>query len=458
MHQLNQEQQHVAQRIRAMQQGDRLVVSGRAGSGKTFAIARSVEGLKALFLTPTHVARSVLAGELGDTRHHVMTIHSAIGWRRYLGSDLRWRETYRPAQDARSRAKQNHKRNTSVFSKADIIIVDECSLVGSFQFGAIEAYAREFNLPVVYTGDLFQLPPVRDREVIAEQEFETITMKASLRFPEDSDIYRLGELLRRAIEEAPDDDLPILYSRPSTQVLSGQTWMEQLTSGYAERESLLAVTYSNKRQRRLRSKLRQLGHNRLAAGDHVISKRTDGLFQNGEQFTISKLEPETKVLCDVPACASRNQKLTLSGYTLTFCGDERVAFVVENRGEIEELEEHIRQLHYVDQLTHAEAAQVLQLLDNINSFELSALSTVHKSQGRSVDTVYIDTKTVLRRPPRLSPRDHKRLLYTAITRARKQVIFYEMAGYCQQAPGAKIIPFPPAPANPTSGHPQSRAA
>ncbi|WP_353471548.1 hypothetical protein PVT71_09535 [Salipiger sp. H15] len=78
MHQLNHEQQEVAKRIKAMRPGDRLVVSGRAGSGKTYAIAHSVEGRKALFLTPTHPARFVLEGELAGTRHHVMTIHSAI--------------------------------------------------------------------------------------------------------------------------------------------------------------------------------------------------------------------------------------------------------------------------------------------------------------------------------------------------------------------------------------------
>ena len=50
-----------------------------------------------------------------------------------------------------------------------------------------------------------------------------------------------------------------------------------------------------------------------------------------------------------------------------------------------------------------------------------------------MDTVYIDTKTVLERSAWLSDKDHLRSLYTAITRARKRVVFYEMRAHCAQA-------------------------
>ncbi|MBY6006732.1 ATP-binding domain-containing protein, partial [Salipiger bermudensis] len=105
-----------------------------------------------------------------------------------------------------------------------------------------------------------------------------------------------------------------------------------------------------------------------------------------------------------------------------------------------------------------EAARILDWLDEMNEFELSALATVHKSQGRTVDTLYVDTATVLKRPSWLSPRDHKRLLYTALTRARKKVVFYSLTGYAQPAGPAKVISFRPAPANPAGGQPQPIAA
>ena len=163
-------------------------------------------------------------------------------------------------------------------------------------------------------------------------------------------------------------------------------------------------------------------------------------------------------LPDVPACVSPDRSLAISGYRLTFQETERVAFIVEGERQLKALGERIRHLYRFGTITHAEAARILDWLDSISSFELSALSTVHKTQGRSVDTVYIDTATVLKRPSWLSPRDHKRLLYTAITRGRKRVIFYPLAGYTQQAGGAEIIPFPPAAVGTQSEQPLSRAA
>ena len=92
-----------------------------------------------------------------------------------------------------------------------------------------------------------------------------------------------------------------------------------------------------------------------------------------------------------------------------------------------------------------QAVRILDWIDSPQEFELSALTTIHKSQGRSVDTVYVDTATVLIRPDQLSPVHHKRLLYTAITRARKNVVFYKKTGYCK-LPVPNVIEMPKRPA------------
>lgn len=427
---LNDEQNAVVDAIANMQGGDRQVVSGRAGSGKTYAIANSVAYRKALFLAPTHPARSVLDQELPDKRHMVMTIHSAIGWFKGRNDDLETVEGYRPAKKARRGMTGRDGESTSAFAKADIIIVDEFSMVGSFLFGAIEEYAEEFGLPVVYSGDRFQLPPVRDREVITRQGFPTITLTKSMRFSEDSEIFQLGERLRDAIENRPTDDLPCLLGRDAVQVVPGKSWMDDLTNNYANGGNLLAVTSDNTTLRRLRHKVRQVDHDRLSAGDVVMSKQTDDQFRNGEQFTIQNVERDTRILSDVPGCLSGSLDLKVNGYALGFDGTNKTAFVLEREKDADKLSKRIHDLYNKGKLDRDEASRVLDWLDGINRFELATLATVHKSQGRSVDTVYIDTGTVLRKPHWVSPVTHKRLLYTAITRARKRVVFYQMPTYC----------------------------
>ncbi|MCE8533085.1 hypothetical protein KBY24_06790 [Ruegeria pomeroyi] len=49
-----------------------------------------------------------------------------------------------------------------------------------------------------------------------------------------------------------------------------------------------------------------------------------------------------------------------------------------------------------------------------------------------MNAIYIDTRTVLCKPDWLSALDHKRMLYTAISRPRHRVVFYELPTYCEQ--------------------------
>lgn len=431
MNTLNDEQQTVVNAISKMQGSDRLVISGRAGSGKTFAIANAVTDRNALFLTPTHAARTVLEQELPDNRHKVMTIHSAIGWYKDRDEDLETVEGYLPAKKARQRTSELATKSSNPFAKASIVIVDECSMVGSFLFEAVEEYASEFGLPVVYSGDRFQLPPVRDREVITKQGFPTITLNKSMRFSEDSDMFLLGEMLRDAIENRPDEELPCLFGGDAMQVVSGKTWMDDLCTGYAKGGDLLAVTSDNATLHRLRRKVRKVDHDRLCSGDVVMSKQTDEQFRNGEQFTILGVEHAIRVLPDVPGCLSGSHALEVSGYSISFEGTDKKAFVLNCEKEAGDLRKRIVRLYKKGKLTHEEARRVMDWVDEINRFELSALATVHKSQGRSVDTVYVDTATVLRKPHWLSSVDHLRLLYTAITRPRHRVVFYQMPTYCE---------------------------
>ncbi len=147
----------------------------------------------------------------------------------YRDEYLELRDSYVPAHQASRRTKQFGSKDACLFSEVDIVIVDEFSMVGSFLFHAVEEYAKEVDLPMVYSGDRFQLPPVKDREVIMDQNFQTITLNRSMRFPESSEIFRFGEMLRDMIAHDPDGEIPMLYSGPEVQVMHGDNWMGNLT-------------------------------------------------------------------------------------------------------------------------------------------------------------------------------------------------------------------------------------
>ncbi|MBN8190434.1 AAA family ATPase, partial [Salipiger thiooxidans] len=394
---LNNEQSHAKRRIETMGPGDRLILTGRAGSGKTYTLARSVSGRRPLFLTPTHPARKVLQSEIADLEQQVMTIHSAIGWRQYRDDELEQRDSYIAAHRARLGRNEKALLNGGHFAEVDIIIVDECSMVGSFLFGAIEEYANEFGLPVVYSGDPYQLPPVGDREVIWEQGFDTLALKESMRFPKESQIYQLGEEIRSLIEQDHEGELKLINDGGDIGVIPKASWDGAFQADYATSASCLAVAYYNDKLQRLRGKVRRLSHDRLAVGDLVMSKKTDERFHNGDQLTIRQISSDKRELHDVPSCVIGTGTLEICGQTMTFAETDTNAFIA-GKGRKEAISRHVRDLYDEDHLEHADAVRILDWLDEVNEFELSALSTVHKSQGRTVDTLYVDTETVLQRP------------------------------------------------------------
>ncbi len=173
-----------------------------------------------------------------------------------------------------------------------------------------------------------------------------------------------------------------------------------------------------------------MDHDHLAKNDLVTSKQTDEKFKNGEQFTVLSIEKEIRILNDVPACIHKFRTLSVDGSAISFAETEKVAFVPDDERQLEKLASRVRDFYQKGKLTNIQAVRILEWTEQFNNFGLSALATVHKCQGRTVDTVFVDTQTVLKKPCWLSPSDHKRLLYTAITRAKKKVVFYEMKEFC----------------------------
>lgn len=336
---LNTEQQNLVAAVKSLKKGGRLIGSGRAGSGKTFAISRSVEDRKALFLAPTHPAKAILERELSGTGHRVMTIQGAIGWKKEYAQDgLTPVNTYRPAWKAKN------GRSKSPFGDAEIIIVDESSMVGKFLFNATEDYANEFGLPVVYSGDPLQLPPVNDEEVIHLQGFETIALQESMRFSKDSRIFGLGEELRNSIQHHTNQPFECIFGGGDVEVVSAADWTAGAKTDYAKGASMLAVTSDNRKQRALRAHIRGADDDRLRAGDVVISKQTDELFRNGQISKVLKVEPGQKTLPDVPKCLGLKGELIVNGFYLTFEDCISPAFVFANDDDRGKLRRRVNRL------------------------------------------------------------------------------------------------------------------
>lgn len=170
---MTQEQQDAARKIEEfLNSGEKeFVLSGYAGTGKTFTIGRvlaphtetrtvkvygqSVTRANVVYVAPTHKATGVLedalrsAGCIGD----VMTIHSLLACRK-----------------VRSNGSSEFVPDVS---KQDIsgyktIVVDEASMIGVQMRQWLLNAVSSLNTKIIWMGDPAQLPPVNDTSIVFE--------------------------------------------------------------------------------------------------------------------------------------------------------------------------------------------------------------------------------------------------------------------------------------------------
>jgi ATP-dependent DNA helicase PIF1 len=143
--------------LRTIESGDNLLILGSAGTGKsTFLkwIRKKIADTKNyVVLAPTGMAALQVGGQ---------TIHSFFGFKpQLMDGPSAWRKP----------------RNTKVYEKLDLVIIDEISMVRADIFESIDKFLRRYGpkkgepfggVQLLVMGDLFQLSPIVRRE---EQEY-----------------------------------------------------------------------------------------------------------------------------------------------------------------------------------------------------------------------------------------------------------------------------------------------
>lgn len=216
------------------------VLRGYAGTGKTYLIARLIHalggsGMSIAVAAPTNKAVRVLREKIvmsgvdvpceaidrKDKRNswpshwiEFGSIHSLLG--------LQLTDRDDGTQECRS------ARDPSIH-QYDLVIVDECSMIGSDLFSRIVSAKRECL--VLFVGDPAQLPPIEAIEAVSPT-FSRVSFTVSLndvaRQARDNPIIKLSMLIRQAIEAEQRIDhvaiasaLPPLDESPAAAMVCG---------------------------------------------------------------------------------------------------------------------------------------------------------------------------------------------------------------------------------------------
>jgi exodeoxyribonuclease-5 len=179
-----------------------MVISGYAGTGKTYLIATflkwyvSDRKLPILITAPTNKAVKVLRAAAGIDNAFVAysTIHSALALKEFIGTD--GKVSFKPDKTA----------NEVPIESYQFVVIDESSMLSDELYSEVKLHVQR-GLKVLFVGDPKQIPPVGQAEALPFDEKK--------RKSEGMVYFQLDEIIRQA-KGNPIIDLTLLVrERPN---------------------------------------------------------------------------------------------------------------------------------------------------------------------------------------------------------------------------------------------------
>lgn len=362
--------------------GDYLTIGGYAGTGKTTLTAfirqeifNNSPLLKIAFCSYTGKAARNLEEKLKENRaffsgDSVSTIHSLI---------------YTAITNKQGNITGWKRRD---FMDADLIIVDEASMVDPFVLNDLLSY----EVPIIAVGDHGQLPPIGTNYSLMQNPHLTLTQIH--RQEKDSPIIDVS-ILARTKGEIPIKKFGVGVRKISRDDPDSREILNDALEGFNE-ETLIICGYNTTRlklNQELRARKDKYG-DIPETGDRVVALKNNHYsgIHNGAVGTITKIIEEDKtgnwllVKIDIDG-----QDKPYQGYIYKpqFNQKETVA------GNLKDPDGHQGDL-----------------------FDFGYALTVHKSQGSQADSVILFEE----RFPKSTDEEWRRWLYTAVTRAKQNLL------------------------------------
>ncbi|MGG5810963.1 ATP-dependent DNA helicase [Falsiroseomonas sp. CW058] len=424
MTELNADQSRAAAEImRAMSPRSRHLLTGYAGSGKTTLIMsllkEACEQRKSVVLTaPTHKAVSVLARKAGEAGIDVecRTIQSLLGLRPKIEEERQVfvRDRHAPPVDF------------------DVIIIDECSMLGADLMAHIRRYAsRAF---VLFVGDPAQLPPVGETE---SQSFSTRSrshLETIVRQSADNPVLDAAHEIRRT-QGGPID---WSWCRPRKAPPLGvylpggrlDAWLRKAFTSpeFDEKpDSFRYLAWTNSRVAEINARVR-----RWRYGDRIPTPFMPGeralfrapvmlddvvLFNNNEEATVHSIGADMFRYGLDPSYRSEGWVAAIPSWRISLRRDGHEGmFDVHLPRDAEALRGSLDRIA-------AEAAEgdkerwkdLHRLKSSMADMQSVYALTVHKSQGSTMRNVFVDVPDIRRRASD-NPLECQQMLYVAATR------------------------------------------
>jgi exodeoxyribonuclease-5 len=397
------------------------VLSGSAGTGKTFCVRELLQGRspgRFIFTAPTNKATKVLRSTLTtrDYRPETKTIYSLLGLR--LESTGEVRELAVPEEPidlARYRA----------------VIVDEGSMVNSNLMEHIRRAAEESGTKFLFMGDAAQLPPVGESTspiwtLVKPQESNYAKLQTVMRH--DNQILELATRLRRVV----DHPVPTVRLDANND---GEQGVWRAGNGAFERKILEAVDDGD---------FSRPDRAKAIAWRNVTVDRLNVLIR-GKLFDNSSSipwMPTDRVIFTAPAADLEGENLATTddegvvervdvgqhplepefkvfNLSLTMDDNRLVQARVLHHDSLGLYNRRLDQLSREAKLEGRKWKQFWAFKELFHQLRYAYAVTAHRAQGSTYDTAFVDWQDILLNRNR---QEGYRCLYVACTRPKRRLV------------------------------------
>ena len=403
---------------------------GPAGTGKTFLTAQLAKYFKAkkedefdfVITSPTHKATGVISQMLYKYNINAIckTVHSFLGIKPF-------RDFEKGVESFKIDKTKKQKDTTS------ILFVDESSMIGSELFEYImEALETNRVKFVIFIGDPYQLLPVNDNENTIYELKNQFELKEVVRQAEDSYVLKVATELRKRLESKsfiPLNELFAKYNHEQIQFFHNQ---EDFINDFYKneewyKEDKIIATHKNQSvdsfNKIIRAKFweQKKAYNpaTLLRGDMIRFKEAYSpnetiLYHNGQVIELQS------------AILKHHDSLDIMYWECRAVDEpeQQIFRVVEPDSlytyneKLKTIAQKAKRAYYPDNTKLWKTFYAVR--DMFADVQYIHASTIHKLQGSTHDTSYVDIFTLIDNP-NMSIDEKYRLTYVAVTRARYNI-------------------------------------
>lgn len=382
-------------------------LKGYAGTGKTYLIGKIVDEISKKYMiavcAPTHKAAQVLRTKMKDTG--AMTIH------RFLGLKL--------VHD--NKGGNILKSDPMKMGYAEIVIIDESSMIGENLWEYINEASDDIRW--IFVGDPAQLPPVNEKECPIFS-FPGCELKEIVRQAADNPIIQMSAEVRKGNPylnmARKDGERGIILTQDRNQFITGAI-KNFKTDEFQEDCSIFRLlayrnTIVNDYNKIIRTALYGVNAKRFVRGEWLIAKETwcqnkTSIINNSEEVKIIKAE-ETTISSFIGDWKVWNLKIkniedTECKYLSVLHESEESRFWAEMENLKIIARQNFRQWH-----------RFYELKEMFAEIDYAYAMTVHKSQGSTMRTIYVDHRDL----NICKNEERQALIYVAVTRPSEKLV------------------------------------